>query len=150
MDRRGAVAAIILAIFVIGALAVYSVQTPIPTTALTLTVSGSRTTTSLPGRVSVVSTTGSQEVVCANASYFVPPILTTTTESKVQTYSAVNGDVTVIITETGYPQTTTLLETFASATNMTESAGYVVTSTSTYPGLAPSYGYSAVTCTYLP
>jgi hypothetical protein len=166
MNRRRLVAPIIVATVVIGVLVAYSTQAfPAPVAATitstrtvtvsgsnnTVTVSGGLTTTTVLGQVEVISATGSQAVLCTTTRYLVPDTITSTNGSgTTQTYSVVSDGVTTIVTESDNGlQTTTYLATYASATNATQSVGYVVTSTSS--GNVGLGGVSDVmTCTYLP
>ena len=167
MNPRRVLALIIVAVLVIGILVAYSLQTlPAPSTTTitstrtvlisgsnhTVTVSGAVTTTTVLGQIQLRSGVGSQPLLCSWASYFVPDTVTSTNASApVQTYSAVSNYTTTIFTENagGGPVTTTNLGVFASATNSTQSVGYVVTTT-TYPNYGLSYGWIVTTCTYLP
>jgi hypothetical protein len=157
MNPRRVIASIVVAFLVIGVLVIYSLQTsPSPrmttiTSTSTVTISGGLTTTTVLGQVKVISVTGSQAVLCTATSYFIPDTVTSTNQSTaVQTYSKVSGDVTTIFTDSGSgPVTTTYLSVYASATNATQSAGYVVASTSSgYVGM--SSRSTVMTCTYLP
>jgi hypothetical protein len=158
--------AILAAILVLGVLVVlvaYSLQTfPAPTTVTStrtvmisgsnsaVTVSGRVTTTTVLGQVQLRSGVGSQALLCSWASYFVPDTVTTTNGSApTQTYSVVKNYTTTIFTESGGPVTTTQLGVYASATNATQSVGYIVTTTTT-PNYGMSYGWIVTTCTYLP
>jgi hypothetical protein len=125
MNSRSAMGAILAVILVGSVLAVYSLQTFDPRTVTT--------TVFEQGQVKVINATGSQAVLCAATSYFLPD--TETVERS-----------TVITAAT----TTLGSSTYASATNATQSAGYVVTSTSFYGGGSFSNEWTVVTCTYLP
>jgi hypothetical protein len=146
MKPSRVVVPIIVAFVLVGVLVTYSLETsPSPITA-TIT-----STTTVLGQVEVISVTGSQAVLCAKTSYLVPDTITSTNGSgTTQTYSIVSDGVTTIVTKSDNGLlTTTYLATYASATNATQSVGYVVTSTSS--GNVGLGGVSDVmTCTYLP
>jgi|GEM_PF-4677653 len=155
------VAPIIAALLVVGVLMVYSLQSfPAPTTTTftrtititgsnhTVTVSGSATTTTVAGEVKLISAAGSQAVLCTATSYVVPDTVTMT----FSTSTEVVGNSTTTVTYTSAGGLTTYRESsvYVSATNSTNLAGYVVTSTSTDYNAIPSGAWTVMTCTYLP
>jgi hypothetical protein len=131
MKTRRILPAILAAFLVVGVILAYLLTSPPPTTVLTLTVSGSRTTTTVLGHVTVISGTGLQEVLCAETSY----------------YSV--GDVAY----QGGPGPAANIHPpylVASETNTTNSVGYVVTSISTDFAVQPGSAWTVMKCTFLP
>ena len=175
MNSKSAIATILAAILVVSVLALYSLQKsppPIATTVTsmsvldetstltisgsnyTVTVSGGLTTTTVLGQVKMISATGSQAVLCTATSYLVPDTVTSTKSGEVDTITTstlVNGNSTTIVIGGGGGFMTYITSSvYASATNATNSVGYVVTSTSTDYNVIPSGAWTVMTCTYLP
>jgi hypothetical protein len=153
---RQVVLVIAVSILVISVLAVYSLRTSLPpitttsTTTSTVTIAGATqvVTTTVFGQVKVVSATGSQAVLCTATRYFVGDIIMVTISKT--TITSGNTTTVVAVTSTGSFTTDVTSSVYASATNATNSVGYVVTSTSTDPNVAPSSAWTVMTCTYLP
>lgn len=169
MNPRTLTGAIVAAVLVIGTLTIYSSQTSEKTVTYTTTemigassytvifsVPGSSaittTTTSLgPAEVQVRSGSGPQPVLCSWTSYFTADTLTSANASApIQTIAIVSNYTTTILkVNDGGLQITTAMGVFVSATNVTQSVGYVTTST-TRPNYGLSSGLIATTCTFIP
>jgi hypothetical protein len=160
MTARSVGVTIVVAFLVIGVVVVYSFQTSpahtstiISTTVLqqtiTVTVSGSVTTTTVPERVEVASATGSQEVLCTATNILAPETeeeIVSMTTLTIGNSTSVSSSVSISIAPTY--KTTAI---YVSATNSTEAVGYVATTTSQDSGFSgPGAPFTIKTCTYLP
>jgi hypothetical protein len=123
MNPKRAVAAILVAILVICGLVFYSLQTR-----------------------------PAQALLCTATHYFVPDTATATKagEPPIVTSTLVNGNSTTIVIDEAGHNTYIASSVYTTATNATNSAGHVVTSTSTNYGASPSGAWTEMTCTYLP
>ncbi len=163
MNPRSVIATSLVGVLVVSVLAIYTLQTS-PSRTITVisqqtntiiistsytsvvTVSGNISTTTVFPQVKIIAANGSQAVLCTATSIVVEDTVVAG-PAITGTRTIINGNSTMIVVN---GNTDIQSSVYASATNVTNSAGYVVTSTSINYGDIPSEGWTVMTCTYLP
>jgi hypothetical protein len=153
MNVRGAFGVVLAAGLVVGVLAIYSFSTPsirtvtVSTTVIyssTRTYNSTLTVTDQP----LAITNGSQPVLCSYTFYEYNDIGTTTVNSTTITIGNSTTVETTTITS-GFGESI-FSDTYVTTTHSTNSAGYVVSSTTIYSNNPIETPTAVETCTYLP